>query len=209
MDIYTIGHSNYSMERFIEMLNRYGIDVVVDIRGTPYSKYNTQYNKEALNNTLKELGFIYIYMGREFAAQRDNKLIYTWEGYSDFEKVINEKSFLEGVERLKVGLTKGYKIALLGAKQDPIECHRFALVGRDLRRRGFTLKHIEDDFSISSHEELEERLIGRYFPNVEQLSIDFLIEGEKSRDEKLKEAYRKMNREIGYRVENINVTKKK
>ena len=111
MDIYTIGHSNYSMERFIEMLNRYGIDVVVDIRGTPYSKYNTQYNKEALNNTLKELGFIYIYMGREFAAQRDNKLIYTWEGYSDFEKVINEKSFLEGVERLKVGLAKGYKIA--------------------------------------------------------------------------------------------------
>ena len=208
MIIFTIGHSNYYMERFIEMLKLYNIDVVVDIRGTPYSKYNTQYNKEALNKALKELGFGYIYMGREFAAQRDNKLIYTWEGYSDFEKVINEESFLKGIERLKKGIAKGYKIALLGAKQDPIECHRFALVGRDLRRRGFTVNHIEDNLSISSQEELEERLMDRYFPKIEQLSIEFLLEGEKSRNEKLNESYRKMNREIGYRVENLNVTKK-
>ena len=48
INIYTIGHSNYSIERFVNMLRKYEIDVVVDIRGTPYSKYNTQYNKEAL-----------------------------------------------------------------------------------------------------------------------------------------------------------------
>lgn len=208
IDIYTIGHSNYSMERFIEMLRRYEIDVVVDIRGTPYSKYNTQYNKEALSNSLKENGFKYIYMGREFAAQRDNKIIYTWEGYSDFEKVINEPSFIEGVERLKKGLAKGFKIVLLGAKQDPVNCHRFALVGRELYKRGFNVKHIEDDLTISSQLDLEERMLDRYYPNVEQITMDFLLNGEKSKDEKIKDSYRKINREIGFRVENLNVTKK-
>lgn len=209
IDIYTIGHSNYPMERFIHMLKKYNIDVVVDIRGTPYSKYNTQYNKEALGVSLKELGFKYIYMGKEFAAQRDNKIIYTWEGYSDFEKVINEPSFIEGIERLKNGLAKGYNIALLGAKQDPVNCHRFALVGRDLYKRGFSVKHIEDDLSISSQLELEERMLDRYYPKEEQISMDFLLNGEKSREDKIKESYKKINREIGFRVENLNVAKKK
>lgn len=208
IDIYTIGHSNYSIEIFVNMLKKYEIDVVVDIRGTPYSKYNTQYNKEALRNTLKELGFKYIYMGSEFAAQRDNKLIYTWEGYSDFEKVINEPSFINGVERLKNGLAKGYKIVLLGAKQDPVNCHRFALVGRELYKRGFDVKHIEDDLSISSQLELEERMLDRYYPKEEQITMDFFINGEKSRDDKIKDSYRKVNREIGFRVENLNVAKK-
>lgn len=208
INIYTIGHSNYSMERFVEMLRKYKIDVVVDIRGTPYSKYNTQYNKEALYNSLKELDFKYIYMGREFAAQRDNKLIYTWEGYSDFEKVINEPSFINGIERLKKGLAKGYRIVLLGAKQDPVNCHRFALVGRELYKRGFDVKHIEDDLSTSSQLELEERMLDRYYPKEEQITMEFLLNGEKSRDEKIKESYRKVNREIGFRVENLNVAKK-
>ena len=208
IDIYTIGHSNYSMERFIEMLRQFNIDVVVDIRGTPYSKYNTQYNKEALNNTLKDLGFRYIYMGREFAAQRDNKIIYTWEGYSDFEKVVNEPSFIEGVDRLKKGLAKGYNIVLLGAKQDPANCHRFALVGRDLYKRGLNVKHIEDDLTISSQIQLEERILEKYYPKEEQLTMDFILSGEKSREEKLKDSYKRVNREIGFRVENLNVTKK-
>ena len=53
IDIYTIGHSNYSIERFVEMLKKFKIDVVVDIRGTPYSKYNVQYDKEKLQETLR------------------------------------------------------------------------------------------------------------------------------------------------------------
>lgn len=43
MDIYTIGHSNYTMEKLIQMLRYFNINTVVDIRGTPYSKYNVQF----------------------------------------------------------------------------------------------------------------------------------------------------------------------
>lgn len=52
MEIYTIGHSNYTIERLIDMLRHYNINCVVDIRGTPYSKYNVQFDKETIRYTL-------------------------------------------------------------------------------------------------------------------------------------------------------------
>ena len=101
MEIYTIGHSNYDLSRLVDMLNKYNINCVVDIRGIPYSKYNVQYNKETIQKTLNDLGFTYIYMAKEFAAKRDSKISYNKEGYADFHKVINEESFKNGIERLK------------------------------------------------------------------------------------------------------------
>ena len=124
MNIFTIGHSNYPVEKLIDMLKFYNINCVVDVRGTPYSKYNIQYNKETIKNTLIKAGFVYIYMAKEFAAKRENKISYNKEGYSDFAKVIQEEDFKNGVKRLENGCKKGFRIALLGAMQDPIRCHR-------------------------------------------------------------------------------------
>lgn len=203
MDIYTIGHSNYPVEKLIDMLKRYNINTVVDIRGTPYSKYNVQYNKETIAQTLKEAGFIYIYMAKEFAANRENKISYNNEGYSDFEKVITEKEFLKGIERLKAGCGKGYNIALLGAMQDPIRCHRSILVGRSLRENGFNVKHILDDYTLASQENIEENLLNKYFSNRNQLTIDSLLGNSLGEEDMIKEGYRLANKEIGYRVENL------
>ncbi|WP_238900793.1 DUF488 domain-containing protein [Clostridium sp. YIM B02500] len=203
MDIYTIGHSNYPVEKLIDMLKNYNIDTVVDIRGTPYSKYNVQYNKETIAETLKKEGFIYIYMAKELAAQRQDKNSYNKEGYSDFEKVIMEEDFLRGIERLKTGCQKGYNIALLGAMQDPIRCHRSILVGRSLRENGFNVKHILDDYTLASQEKIEEKLLSKYFSNRNQITIDSLLGNEISEVEMIKEGYRLANKEIGYRVEHL------
>ena len=76
IEIYTLGHSNYPFDKFIEILKKYDINCVVDIRSTPYSKYNTQYNKEFLHETLKNLGYTYIYMADEFGAKRRTRNSY-------------------------------------------------------------------------------------------------------------------------------------
>ena len=203
MEIYTIGHSNYTVERLIDMLKHYNINCVVDIRGTPYSKYNIQFDKETIRYTLSKAGFIYIYMAKELAAKRINKQSYKEEGYSDFEKVIKENEFIEGIERLKNGCNKGYKIALLGAMQEPIRCHRSILVGRALRENGFNVKHILDDYSIASQEDIEQMLLDKYFSNREQMTIDDLIGNSLSREEMIEEGYRMANKEIGYRIEHL------
>ena len=203
MNIYTIGHSNYTVERLIDMLRFYNINCVVDIRGTPYSKYNVQFDKEAIKYTLTHSGFVYIYMAKEFAAKRINKVSYNDEGYSDFEKVIHEEEFLNGIERLRIGCEKGYRIALLGAMQDPIRCHRSILVGRALEEYGFNIKHILDDYSIASQKQIEENLLDKYFSNRGQITIDSLLGNEMSEREMIEEGYRKANKEIGYRIEGI------
>lgn len=203
MDIYTIGHSNYPIEKLIKMLNEYKIQCVVDIRGTPYSKYNVQYNKETIAKTLRNHGFIYIYMANELAAKRVTKTSYNEDGYCDFEKVIDEIEFQIGIQRLKVGVNKGYNIALLGAMQDPLRCHRAILVGRELIKHGFNVKHILDDISTINQEKIEDNLINKYFKNREQVTIDYLLGNEMSKDEMIRDSYKKANREIGLRVENI------
>lgn len=203
MEIYTIGHSNYTVERLIDMLKHYNINCVVDIRGTPYSKYNIQFDKETIRYTLSKAGFIYIYMAKELAAKRINKQSYKEEGYSDFEKVIKENEFIEGIERLKNGCNKGYKIALLGAMQEPIRCHRSILVGRALRENGFNVKHILDDYSIASQEDIEQMLLDKYFSNRNQMTIDDLIGHSLTRKEMIQEGYRLANKEIGYRIEHL------
>lgn len=205
MEIFTIGHSNYSVDRLVDMLKYYNINCVVDIRGTPYSKYNIQYNKETIKNTLINLGYVYIYMAKEFAAKRINKVSYNKEGYSDFEKVIKEDDFLAGIDRLKNGCKKGYRIALLGAMQDPIRCHRSILVGRELIKQGFLVKHILDDYSIAYQDEIEENLLDKYFSDRHQLSIDNLIGNAMTREEMINQAYKMANKEIGYRIEHIEL----
>lgn len=204
MDIYTIGHSNYSVDRLIEMLRFHNINCVVDIRGTPYSKYNVQFNKETIRQTLTNKGFIYIYMGKEFAVQREDRSSYTKEGYADFEKAVNDDDFLSGVERLKVGCSKGYRIVLMGAMQDPINCHRAILLGRALREKGFNIKHILHENTIATQEELEERMLEKYYNTRNQITFDTLLGVEPSREELIRNCYIESNREIGYRVERID-----
>lgn len=143
-------------------------------------------------------------MGEEFAAKRIRKVSYNKEGYADFDKVILEEEFLRGIKRLKTGLEKGYKIVLLGAMQDPIRCHRSILVGRELEKHGFDVNHILDDYSLASQRDIEESLLDKYFKDRNQLTIDNILGNAKSREQLIEDGYKFANKEIGYRIENIN-----
>lgn len=203
MEIFAIGHSNYPYDKLIEMIKKYGIDCVVDIRETPYSKYNTQYNREVLRENLKSSGFTYVYMGHEFGAKRQTKESYNDDGYADFEKVIKEELFLKGIERITKDLQMGYKIVLLGAMQEPIRCHRSIMLGKYLNEKGFDVKYIMHEGNIVNQDYIEEDLLNKYFSDRNQLSIDSLLGTDKSREEMIEEGYKLANKEIGHRTENI------
>ncbi|MDB8790377.1 MULTISPECIES: DUF488 domain-containing protein [unclassified Romboutsia] len=204
MQVFAIGHSNYPIEKLIDMLNQYNINCVVDIRETPYSRYNIQYNREDFCKTLRKEGFIYIYMGKEFGARRGSKESYNREGFADFEKVSKEDIFKKGIERIKDGCKKGYKIALLGAMQDPIRCHRSILVGRRLNENGINVKYILHEGDVAEQEDIENQLLDKYFSERNQITIDSLIGNSMSKEDMINEAYRLANKEIGYRTEGIS-----
>ena len=204
IEIYTLGHSNYPFDKLIKILQKYNINCVVDIRAIPYSKYNTQYNKELFQENLKKLGYTYIYMADEFGAKRKTRESYNDEGYANFEKVVLEDDFKKGVQRLKVGCDKGYKIVLLAAMQDPIRCPRAILVGKQLVKEGFNVKHIMHEGNLKSQTDLEELLLEKYFDKRNQLTIDALLGNDMSKDDMINESYKLANKEIGYRIEKLN-----
>lgn len=203
MEVYAIGHSNYPFDKLIDMLKKYDINCVVDIRQTPYSKYNTQYNREVFSESLKEAGFTYIYMGKEFGATRQTKESYTPRGYADFEKAVEEEIFKEGVNRLKKGCSMGYRIVLLGAMQEPVRCHRAIMVGRQLSKEGFDVKYIMHEGHIETQEDIEETLLDKYFEDRNQLSIESLLGNGPNKEDLINQGYKLANKEIGYRTENL------
>ena len=61
--IYTIGHSNQEVEKFLALLKDEAIQVIVDVRSAPYSRYVPHFNKHAIEYALNAAGLKYIFMG--------------------------------------------------------------------------------------------------------------------------------------------------
>lgn len=76
--IYTVGHSTHQSDYFLELLQAYSINCLIDVRSVAASSYNRQYNKEPLSNFLKNNGIIYLHFAEEFGARHtDPELVST------------------------------------------------------------------------------------------------------------------------------------
>lgn len=196
MLIYTIGHSRHNIEDFIKLLQMNDINCICDVRSMPYSKFAEQFNQKNLKDELKKNNIEYLFFGDEFGARRKEPDLYT-NGKVDFEKVACDSKFINGIKRIEKGVIKGYKIALMCAEKDPIECHRTILVARNLDLNGFEVNHILDDGSIISQKEIDQRLLKKHFPKRNQISIF----DENETIDYLKEAYKIANQSIGFKEE--------
>ena len=182
--IYTIGHSNHTAEKFVGLLQRYNIDVVVDIRSAPYSRYSPQFNKETLSVVLQNNRIEYLFLGNELGARPQDKSCYINHKVS-FEKIKQTRPFQEGIQKvLKVACE--HTIALLCSEKDPMACHRVILVARVLVEKGSVLKHILEDGSVLEHSQLESQLVKKlhleptFFGTEKELIQDaYEIQGEK------------------------------
>lgn len=199
--LYTIGHSQHDFEYFYSLLSKYNINYLLDVRSTPYSKYAETYNRERLNMLLSEKGITYSFMGKFFGARQDNIDLYNKEGYLDFEKVSGSELFARGMENVKLGLQKGNNIVMMCTEKDPIDCHRAILVARAFFLNGTDVGHILPDGTLQTQQELDERLLDKYFPDRAQLSL-FQSDKDMNAEENIKAAYRERNKEIGYRIQN-------
>lgn len=176
------------------LLQSYGINCVCDVRSVPYSRFAEQYNREYLNVVLEKHDIKYLFFGEEFGARRKEDRLLT-DGIVDFEKVSKSEKFLRGVLRIRNGIEKGYKIVLMCTEKEPVDCHRTILVSRNLYNIGVKVKHILPDGTVKMHEKIEEELVDRYFPDINQRSLFNIDE----QNDYISEAYRKANHEIGYR----------
>lgn len=155
--IYTIGHSNHSFERFLELLRPPGISALADVRSTPYSRFNPQFRRERLQASLAGAGIEYVFLGQELGARTTDATCYDEAGRVSYDRLSRTSLFRAGIDRLKSGMVR-HRIAIMCAEREPLDCHRTILVARALVREGIPVTHILADGSLESHDCTMERL---------------------------------------------------
>lgn len=152
--IFTIGHSTRSTREFMKILKAYDIEVLVDIRHYPGSRYCPQFGKVRLRQSLKRNGIEYIHLlslGGRRRVDKESHLNDGWRslqfrGYADY---MQTEEFKEGLKDL-IGIAKERVTAIMCSEAVPWRCHR-SMVGDALLARKFKVIDIFDEKNARPH----------------------------------------------------------
>jgi uncharacterized protein (DUF488 family) len=151
--LYTIGHSAHSFEDFVSLLKGQRIEVVVDTRSAPYSRYAPQFDREVLQRELQQAGMKYLFLGAELGGRPNNPSYYDAHGHVLYSRITRDPAFIGGIERLERGGAV-FRVALMCGEEDPAHCHRRLLVGRVMAERGHEILHIRGDGRVETDSEI-------------------------------------------------------
>ena len=144
LTIFTVGHSNHPLDRFLALLERHHIQSLVDVRSQPYSRYVTHFNQPELEDAVERRKVRYVYMGDELGGRPIGDEFYDAEGYVLYYRVAQAPFFLSGIERL-IDEGAQYRAAIMCSEEDPTNCHRRLLIARVLQEQGVKVVHIRAD----------------------------------------------------------------
>jgi uncharacterized protein (DUF488 family) len=155
--VFSIGHSDLGEAYFLRLLRINEIDLILDVRSAPYSRRAPQYNRSALARSLELARIAYVFAGKSLGGRPPDPTLYV-SGRVNYPRVASSRIFVQGLRRLSRLLAQ-HRVALLCSERDPLECHRFLLIGRALTIRGVNVEHILSDGSLESQPQGESRLV--------------------------------------------------
>ena len=194
-DLFTIGHSNHAEDYFVKLVAHYHINVIVDVRSSPYSRHNPQFNRECLKSTLAANNIKYLFMGEELGARRAERECYK-NNQVDFKCVSFLPIFQAGIERIRKGLNY-FRIALMCSEKEPLDCHRTILISRNMKWQNIHINHILSDGSLEPNNLTEKRLLDRF--DIQPLLFDLKFDNRAL----LEKAYDLRGDEIAYKEDEI------
>ncbi len=196
--LYSIGYAGFpDINDFLHALKENEIQILIDVRSTPYSAFHSIYNKDNLCRLLKDNGIYYVNYARQFGARQDNKAFYK-NGRLDFETFSKSDQFLEGINNVE---KSNAVIAFMCAEKKPSTCHRAILVTRAFSDRGYEITHIMSAGESITQRDIEQELLKEYFPNRGQESL--FEESNINEEGYIAKAYKLRNDEIGFRLEDL------
>lgn len=151
--IYTIGYGNRPIEAFLALLKQYGIRYLVDIRSQPYSRYNTNFSRAALELTLKRHQIAYMFMGDTLGGRPDDRSCYVNDKV-DYAIVRGKPFFQQGITRISTAWEMQLPVALMCSELKPEECHRSKLIGATLAEQHIPVAHIDEIGNVKTQDEV-------------------------------------------------------
>jgi uncharacterized protein (DUF488 family) len=192
----TIGHTTHELDAFVAMLKQHGVTAVADVRSQPYSRRLEQFNRENLAAELASAGVEYVFLGDELGARREEPECYDGDR-ADYRRIAELPKFRAGLDRLREGAAR-FRIALVCAEKEPLDCHRTVLVCRHLRYE-FEILHILADGTTEDHAQTEKRL-------VREMGVSrTLFEPDLTTEQLIQQAYDLRGEQIAYRANSEGV----
>ena len=166
MQLYTIGHSAHKIEKFIELLNAFQIEQLIDVRSAPASRWHPQYNKHALQKVMLENHISYWFAGQQLGGRPQDPTCYDPEALvkqngqhpqANFSEIMQRSWFIEGINTL-VKQIQNQKTAILCSEEDPWRCHRHGLIESYMRAAypHIEVQHIRGNGTLESAQEIFE-----------------------------------------------------
>jgi uncharacterized protein (DUF488 family) len=153
LTVFTIGHSTRTLDEFVDLIDAYGVTLVVDVRSVPRSRHNPQFNKETLPESLKLAGVKYVHMPDIGGLRRakPDSVNTAWKnksfrGYADY---MQTKEFTEQLLNLML-FARENTVAIMCAEAVPWRCHR-SLISDALVVRQVKVKHILTKENVIKH----------------------------------------------------------
>jgi hypothetical protein len=154
LTLYTIGHSNVPANKIVALLKQHGIQVLVDVRSSPYSKYVPQFNREIFQSVLEREGLDYKFAGEYLGGRPKDPACYKNRqipnGHADFLHLVDYPAVMtmdwyqKGIQRL-LEIATDKPTAIMCSEEDPARCHRQHLISQTLLARGVEVLHIRSD----------------------------------------------------------------
>ena len=151
---WSIGHSNHPIDVFIDLLRLHEVGDVVDVRTSPFSRFNPQFNRHSLQRDLHTATIGYRFLGEELGGMPQGDEFYDLDGHVLYGRMAQSSSFESGMVRL-VERARRSRVAIMCSEEDPAGCHRFLLITRVLHGRGIPVAHIRGSGETQRTEDME------------------------------------------------------
>jgi len=148
--IYTIGHSKHETEAFVGLLRQHGIELLIDVRSSPYSRYVPQANRETLARALRAVGIAYGWLGDRLGGKPGGIA-------ADYDELRASPGFQQGIDRL-ITLAAERRTVIMCAEGDYRQCHRHKLITPALLDQAVGVHHIQPDGSLVDEDQEAEQL---------------------------------------------------
>ncbi|MGB9625258.1 MAG: DUF488 family protein [Phycisphaerae bacterium] len=159
LTFWTLGHSSADVDHLFHLLREQRVDILADVRSSPYSQYAPQANREVLAAVADRCGVQYVFLGEELGGRPADPAMMLPNGKPDYGKMQGTPQFQRGIQAIEE-LAGTHRVCLLCSEEDPARCHRSLLVAETLTRRGHQVLHIRHDGHTETHAEMKLRRDG-------------------------------------------------
>ncbi|WP_276132321.1 DUF488 family protein [Polluticoccus soli] len=140
--IYSIGYGNRNNAHFLSLLEQFNIQILIDIRTNPVSRFQPNYSKKRLEDYLSQNGVKYVFMGAELGGKPKDQSLYL-NGKLSYDLVDKSPDYKTGIQKL-IQLSEDVNTCIMCCELKPRECHRASMVGRTLLQLGTDVIHIDE-----------------------------------------------------------------